>query len=748
MTTPCPDRSTLRDFAAGLLPAEKEAAIAAHVDQCQICQEVLESLDFRGLALPSSMQPADQGSAVLATRLAQLKAESSIGGDASTKTKAPDLQPWLDKTTDQTGRQMVDEFELQECIGRGGMGVVFRALDTKLQRMVALKFMSPSLLANENAKERFFREAQAAAAIMHVNVVAVHSVNQFKELPYLVMELVPGDTLAHRIEAGRLPLDQVIAIGKQIALGLEAAHAVGVQHRDIKPTNILMDGKVAKLSDFGLARVAESDVRTGTGTLVGTPEFIAPERIEPKLGPSDHRSDLFSLGAVLYSMASGKSPFSGDSVLETLKSICVDQPAPLTSLVPDLPSWFSRLVSQLLSKRPEDRIQHSSEVVRILEQQAIATDLASDDRSDSPEVVLVEPAAARRFWPVLVGLGILVLAAGVFWAAYGRPGDEPEPKLAGLQGPTTSGEFAEPESVVDDEPEFIRVTNDEELAEIFGQESAGALAISLAGEEFRIPPVEIEQRDLTVVAAPGFRPTVFFSMNRNGNGFTATEVDLQLRGITLESDFDLEDELDLEELEALLVVDGGSLNLQACSIEHQAPNPCIMISDANATVSGCDVLAPNATAFLWQPSEEHRLEMEDNVVVSEIQFDLIEPFGEAVRLRENIFLGRHSFECGNDEGVHSLSMSTQDNTFVCSGAMLMLYGDESHSDSEGFDWLRWTSVADVLPMPLIQQVLERDDDTDKKRAWALIESLAEFENVSLDGSRQESEFLGSNVEEL
>jgi len=744
LTTKCPDGATLQKFADGLLSAEKESAIEAHVDQCSSCQQVLQQFDLHVLSLPRPSQDAEQDSTVLAARLTELKAASSTGGSSFAENVILDLQPWLDKTTDEDGRRMVDEFELRECIGRGGMGIVFRALDTKLKRLVALKFMSPNLLTSENAQQRFFREAQAAAAIAHVNVVAVHSVNQFNELPYLVMELVPGETLAKRIERARLPIEQVIAIGKQISYGLAAAHAVGVQHRDIKPTNIMMDGNIAKLSDFGLARVAASEVRTGTGTLVGTPEFIAPERIEPKLGPSDHRSDLFSLGAVLYTMATGKAPFTGDSVLETLKSICVDEPKPIADQIAGVPDWLVVLISRLLAKRPEERIQDSSDVVRILEQQAIAIDVGDAIRDPHPEVETPKAWAAIRLWAIPIVVGCVLAIGG--WASFswfGGDSRRTENRSSERERPLEKAGYES-----QDNEAYIRVESDRELAELLSENSEGDIAIALAADEFHLPTVEIERRDVTLVAAEGFHPTLFLSMNRNGNGLTAVHVELSLRGVTIESDFDAEDGLELDESEALLVVDGGSLVLEDCSIEHHASTPCVMLSDANAEVRSCNVLAPSATAFIWQADEEHELEMNDSVILSETQFDLIEPFGKMVRLWENTFVGHNCFECGNDEAEASLFLTTQDNTFVCSNAMFCLYQEDSDSDAESVDWIHWKSVSDVLPVPLLKQVNESEDGAERRRAWALIESLAEFENVSFDGSDQESEFQGLTTSEI
>ncbi|GAB5403201.1 MAG: hypothetical protein Aurels2KO_14320 [Aureliella sp.] len=720
----------MRQFAVGSLSAEIETAIGLHIDECSICQDVLSKVDSRATPLLSSIRLSDQDSSNLVNRLKELKSESVPERNQTKATRTLDLQPWLEKTSDEFGRQMVDEFELRDCIGRGGMGIVYRAFDTKLHRDVALKFMSPNLLASENSKERFFREAQAAAAITHVNVVSVYAVNQFDELPFLVMELVAGETLEHLIESGRLPFEQVVAIGKQIALGLAAAHSVGVQHRDIKPTNILMDGNVAKLSDFGLARVAASSFQTGTETLVGTPDYIAPERIEPELGPSDQRSDLFSLGAVLYTMATGKSPFRSESVLGTLKSICSTAPEPVTDLAPEVPKWFDQLLRRLLAKRPEDRIQGASDVLHILEQQEIAKER-------------VNPL--QRPGPLLAGLGCILLAAGGFWAAYGWSSGD-----SAAQGVAKSSdapiEATRSEQNAASVSAFVRVDDEEELLELLQDTSRSDLRIELATDELRLPMIELEQRDVTIVAAAGFHPTIFFSMNDRGIGLSATETSLALQGISIESDSDTDDEPELDEWEALIVLDGGSLLMRDSSIEHHGLNPCIMISEMSARFDSCNILAPNTTAVQWQPSEEHQLEMIQNVVVSEIQIDFIEPFGKTTLLRGNTFIGRTCFECGNEGAEHSLSLVTENNTFVSSNALLLAYCDSEADNS--LDWIFWRSTGDVLPIPLIQQVTDSDDDRGIKRAWALSESLRVFEGITIQNSTQETGFNGISSGEI
>src|SRR5260221_8212727 len=232
-------------------------------------------------------------------------------------------------------------------LGRGGMGVVLEAFDSRLQRNVAVKVLDPELAGDEVARQRCCREARAAASITHENVVAVHQVEKAGDegLPYLVMQLIAGESLEQRISREKkLPLREIVRIGMQAAHGLAAAHAQGLIHRDIKPGNILLEPPHdrVKLTDFGLARVAEDAKLTRTGFVSGTPLYMAPEQA---LGEeADPRSDLFSFGAVLYEMCAGEPPFAGNSALAILRQIAETRERPLSELNPEIPEWLARTI--------------------------------------------------------------------------------------------------------------------------------------------------------------------------------------------------------------------------------------------------------------------------------------------------------------------------------------------------------------------------------------------------------------------
>jgi serine/threonine protein kinase len=261
----------------------------------------------------------------------------------------------------------LDHYEILSVAGRGAMGVVFKAKDTKLQRIVALKILAPALAADGTARKRFVREAQAAAAVRDDHVVGIHAVNDDSRMPYLVMEYIEGTTLAARIKReGALELKEILRIGMQAAAGLAAAHKQGLVHRDIKPANILLENGVqrVKITDFGLARAVQNPSLTQTGARAGTPLYMSPEQARGE--GVDHRSDLFSLGGVLYTMCTGRPAFPAGNPLAVLRKICDDTPQPISEANSDVPDYLIDIVDKLLAKDPSARFQTAGELAEAL----------------------------------------------------------------------------------------------------------------------------------------------------------------------------------------------------------------------------------------------------------------------------------------------------------------------------------------------------------------------------------------------
>ena len=333
-------------------------------------------------------------------------AHTGAGPDRDVPAGSVNLRP--PQAADEIGR--LAGYRVLRLLGQGGMGMVYQAEEVRLKRHVALKVMLPAVAANARARQRFLREAQAQAAIEHDHIVAIHQADEADGTPYIAMPLLRGETLADRINrAGRLPLAEVLRIGRETAEGLSAAHEQRLIHRDIKPSNLWLEGKRGrvKILDFGLARAVEAgeDAHlTGTGVTLGTPAYMAPEQARGE--NVDARCDLFSLGCVLYQMATGALPFQGNNVLTILHALANETPRAPRELNPELPAELGELITKLLAKDPRERLdsaQGAAEMLAVLERTALArtpTEMISvktiqPTSERSPRAPFANPDAAR-----------------------------------------------------------------------------------------------------------------------------------------------------------------------------------------------------------------------------------------------------------------------------------------------------------------------------------------------------------------
>lgn len=279
-------------------------------------------------------------------------------------------------------------YEVQSALGAGGMGTVYRARDTRLDRTVAIKVLSGGPISTSELRQRFEREARAISALQHPNICVLHDIGSQDGMDFLVMEFVEGETLAHRLARGPLPLPQVLKMGVEVANALDKAHHAGLVHRDIKPANIMLTRAGAKLLDFGLAKpvsmqasaatattvptlhsaltaITQGQPLTQEGTIVGTYQYMAPEQIES--GNTDARTDLFALGCVLYEAATGRAAFSGKSQASVIAAILASDPPAITAVLPAAPKHLERVVRTCLAKDPEDRIHSAHDLQLELE---------------------------------------------------------------------------------------------------------------------------------------------------------------------------------------------------------------------------------------------------------------------------------------------------------------------------------------------------------------------------------------------
>jgi serine/threonine protein kinase len=437
-----PGDDALRALSLGQLAEAELAHVSGHLGECPACCRRIDQLDTDDRLLARLQQtdvswaevlatPAHLRSAVRALRQshnARLATQtrdqgaSTVSGIASgsavqTHRDAPPSEGLPDELTsslspperpDEIGR--LGPYRILAVLGQGGMGVVFRAHDPALDRLVAVKAVLPRMGAVSTATERFLREAKAAAALRHPHVVTIFQVGEDRGAPFLAMEFLEGESLADRIRRdGSLPLAEVLRIGRETALGLAAAHARGLVHRDIKSANLWLEGPTGhvKILDFGLVRAqADQTHLTQQGLIVGTPAYMAPEQAEGK--PVDQRGDLFSLGCVLYEMCTGTAPFQRDTTIAVLRALALHEPRPLGELRPDAPPELSALVVRMLAKKPEDRPASAQEVAETLS--------ALEQCLPSPPLPKPRERSARKSRKPLVAVGgaAVALALALF----------------------------------------------------------------------------------------------------------------------------------------------------------------------------------------------------------------------------------------------------------------------------------------------------------------------------------------------
>jgi tetratricopeptide (TPR) repeat protein len=420
----CPDLETLRQLLLGLVPETDALDLERHVKECPACSAQIEQAQLedelvRAVQIRSPVLEQMQHEPLeLMDRLQQLWSELSIGtADTAAKyslaqtlcatAEATPLYDFLDppQTPDELGR--FGRYLVRRVLGRGGMGVIFLAEDTRLPRRVALKVLLDARYTDPHYLARFEREADALARLQHPHIVRVYEAGQHRGRPYLALEYIEGGTLAERLAGREYSADESARLVESLALAVHYAHSLGVVHRDLKPGNILLSGPEGRplISDFGLAKQSDAADLTLTGDVLGTPGFIAPELIrgDKSSGPT---VDVYSLGAILYQLLAGRPPYQGDTVLATLDLARSADPTPLRSLRPSVPGDLETICLKCLQREPQKRY-------------ATAADLADDlARSLRGEPIRAKPAAwherlvkwARRN-PALAGL---VLVSAVF----------------------------------------------------------------------------------------------------------------------------------------------------------------------------------------------------------------------------------------------------------------------------------------------------------------------------------------------
>ncbi|MFG0332631.1 MAG: protein kinase, partial [Maioricimonas sp. JB049] len=545
------------------------------------------------------------------------------------------------------------KYNVEGPIGRGGMGIVWKAHDPDLSRAVAIKVLAPHLAQSQTARRRFQREARAAAAISHPHVLTIHHVEEQNRAPFLVMEYIAGGSLKDFV-AERGKLDPVLAIQLccQIAQGLAAAHAQGVIHRDVKPSNVMLhEGAVrVRIADFGLARVAfdNSDL-TSHDQAVGTPAYMAPEQLRGSR--VDARADLFSLGCVMHYMLVGHSPFQGRTQAETIHKILGHPHRSLLDVDPTIPPALAEIVDRLLQKNPDERYQSAFEVAALLERYLTMLNQApTDEIADILASPILSRPRNRRKWPLIAGAaaGGLTFIACSLWMIF-RPGGQPAEPAAGLAGMGTTALPGEaPAAVPAASPQVKRVMTVAATRDADYHDLEEAIAHAKPGDTVRVVDdatyaVNLKlrnRRDLILEATSAAElvavdPGDHVIQIHGGRG-------IQIRGFRVTTT--------CEGCHAIALMESSGVLLENLEIEQQAAHSvaAIHIADCNSSrhdpplvIRSCRVRSGSSGQCLWIHADPQPIW---NLVVEKNQFFATSQstvavlwgyFGEAT-LRSNI----------------------------------------------------------------------------------------------------------------
>ncbi len=430
-TGPCPTPIELEQFLLGLADDSQAAEVEAHLDQCSTCQQQLclvgaEDELVRALRVggnepgtPEDLRLTDVSAALVDVLvphfqcIAALSDTANAGGPEANSTATFDAATLLSSSSSASARQLPEQlgrYEIRGVLGRGGMGEVLHAYDPILLRSVAIKVMQTNLFGDEEGAERLVREAQSAAAVEHDHIVPIFAIEVRQGQTCIVMPLLKGQSLHARLEQtpGPVALTEILRIGRETAEGLAAAQARGLIHCDIKPANLWLEAPRdrVRILDFGLA-IAHHEGNSERGGISGTPGYLAPEQAQGQ--PLDARTDVFSLGCVLYRMATGQAPFTGDKRFKALWTVLAVPPVPASELNPAIPVQLSELISRMMARHPDDRPSSAEAVLAALD--AIVREFAEQRTR----------LLRRRWFAALLGVALLSGGGVGLWAFIAAP---------------------------------------------------------------------------------------------------------------------------------------------------------------------------------------------------------------------------------------------------------------------------------------------------------------------------------------
>ena len=509
----------LKALLAGQLSPERESEIAHDIEFDSTLRSRLESLSGSGIwSIGSAPVPIESSSPQIENIIERVVSESRIervSGFESSDDLAFSARMESDEPVLVPGIRIVRE------IGRGGMGIVYEGWDELVGRKIAIKRLLPIRSSSSNAKERMIQEARAAGSLIHPHIVSIYGVHLQNEMPILVQQYVEGETLQSRIDTERyLSWQECVDVAKQIASGLEAAHAAGIIHRDLKPDNILIEKgtNVVRIADFGIAKQSSSSGLTVTDQVAGTPAYMSPEQTAGET--LDARSDLFSLGAVLFAAATGKPPFGLDDPFVVMDRIRNQEAAILKSLRPDYPDWLSRVLERLLSKDRQNRIANAEELSKVLTYQI---ELPNSDPL----------TGSHRYAFLAVALCAFAMLSVFAWSRF--------PNSAQLREANRQAAIVEPTTLpfVPTKPVWNRRNNSEFDSLASAVESAIDGDVIEIGEDLECVPIAIQAKNLTLKGSASHRPLLKSaessnSANQTDAYFLRSDSDLTLDGIDID----------------------------------------------------------------------------------------------------------------------------------------------------------------------------------------------------------------------
>lgn len=731
MTVDCPQPFQLKALLDGRLDADNEQLVSSHLDTCRKCQQTLEQLvdggtlarNVRDRLGEDSQTPLDVGN-VISRFQSEIAAaaenptpspndapsEEFANDDAAQPSPANEEVPFeaaetrfapTSSTSDPNGMpEQIDDIEIIEELGRGGMGVVFKGFEPSLKRFVAVKMLAERLAKDREARDRFVREARSMAAIQHRYIVAIHRIidRSAGVPPCLVMEFVDGMSLSQRIsKKGPLPIREAIRTSIQIAAGLAAAHERGIVHRDIKPANILIERSTrdVRITDFGLARASADVSITQTGLMIGTPAFMSPEQAQGQR--VDHRSDLFSLGSVIYAMLTGRPPFVGSSSFKTMTKLISDPPEPVHVHRNDVPEWLVEILLRLHAKSADDRFQSAEEVVRRLMEgraelvsrvkpsvnapteigmPALQTqpvriirpkDVAKSASRSSDSQFAAQTVQQRGTMAAMAMAGIVLTAlivvglefAGVIDVVRDDAERERSTDAFHAMADLRKSGFRHPDNVGVNVPNagdnivvFLDGKQSPRKYDSIGQ--AVHLAPNNAVIELRFngpmhtPPLWVDdRRNLTIRAAAGFRPKLEPARGHEQNlkALITSTGELQLEGLELTLGQRPDGVAAADGLEHVVLCQGGSLKMNHCRVWMESGRSCIrLVGTDHSQIANTEVYATIVTGVEWHPVQNSRLHINNSVIAAPAAVALQHPRADngkpVLHLDHSILVGR------------------------------------------------------------------------------------------------------------